>query len=146
MMPVVVPEELCRIFRHSRNGGGGGNRTHVRNGVTVASTRVSCHLISSNWLPAGGPPEGPASTKLFRPNPRSPRIRTNLLSTPHSGQQVSPARRHGVIRPRELIVYQHLCFFRRFNEANRNPRRATPASTKPSKPVRPHTFQRTRNE
>jgi hypothetical protein len=76
--------------------------------------------------------------ELFRLGARSHNTQTNLLSSSRSAQQVSAAKRHGLIRPRELIQYQHLCFFRKFNEANRSPRRATAASTKPSKPVRPH--------
>ena len=53
----------------------------------------------------------------------------------------SAVRRRGAIKPRGPILYWLLCFFSRiFYEANRGPRRATGASTNPSKPVAPLRF------
>ena len=44
------------------DGGGGGNRTHVRSGATEASTCVSSVWVSPRKLPGGGPLHAPAAT------------------------------------------------------------------------------------
>ena len=52
------------------DGGGGGNRTHVRSGATEASTCVSSVWVSPMELPGGGPRHAPAATWMStRPRP-----------------------------------------------------------------------------
>ena len=60
------------LIINGQNGGGGENRTPVRNGVTTASTCVSGHLISLRALPTGRPPPQPVSTLSFAPGPGHP--------------------------------------------------------------------------
>src|ERR1044071_3817275 len=49
---------MSRIVGSGRTSGDGGNRTRVRNRVTVTSTSVSGALISPSGRLAGGVPEG----------------------------------------------------------------------------------------
>jgi len=62
-----------------RIGGGGGNRTPVREGVTAASTRVFHLLFSPRRLPVDGLSPRPASTYEFRLSARSLNGQANLL-------------------------------------------------------------------
>ncbi len=105
-------------------GGGGGNRTPVRDSVPPASTRVFCLWVSRHRPPTDRLSAPPAATLGSHPAARLPGFGASLLSPPSS-----PSRR----QREDVAAYQAaranfssaVWFSRIFSEANRGPRRAT---------------------